>query len=93
MTSPVCKWCKTPVTSTSFVHALGEKSGPKVFACQKHLPRIELAKAVVGSSAIVGFQVGMDKAFPGAREKIGQIGGLVMQIFNEQQSKRTPTEE
>lgn len=87
MSGHVCKWCKVSVSSSSFVHALGDKSGPKIYGCSKHLPRIELTKAIVGSSALVGFQVGMDRAFPGVREKIGQIGGIAMSIFNDATKK------
>lgn len=89
----VCAWprCGKMVLPSEYIRAVGENSGPKVYGCATHRPRMELTKGIVGASALAGFQVGMDKAFPGVREKIGQIGGIAMDIL--QSARKTePTE-
>ena len=91
---PTCVWprCGKKVSFADVVATVGENSGPKMFVCAEHRPKVELTKAIVGSSALVGFQVGMDKAYPGVREKIGDFGRLAVDIYKSMSAKKEPAE-
>jgi len=77
-----------PVSDHDWIPAIGENSG-KIWVCRKHRSRVELGKSVLGAGALAAFQVGMDTAHPGLREKIYDAGSTIMGIVSHFRNAKT----
>lgn len=82
---------------SEWIPAVGERTG-RIYACSTHRDRLSITKAVLGAGAVAAFQTGMDRAAPGLREKIYDLGSTLMGVVShvkgvvEKDRERSPAE-